>query len=66
VGHRRNAAALDALTVANSALAMPNIAGLLLDPPVDFYSEFAFPSMSDFVFDEAPMMVASLDPTETP
>jgi hypothetical protein len=43
-----------------------DIAGLPLDQPVDSYSEFAFPSMPDFSFDEPQVMVASFDPLDTP
>jgi len=40
-------------------------AGLVLDLPVDYYSEVTFPAMPDFG-DEQPLLVASLDPTEAP
>lgn len=43
----------------------PDLA-LLLDLPVDYFSEITFPPMSDYVIDEPAMMFASLDPTETP
>ena len=43
------------------------VAGLLLDLPVDSFSEMvAFPAMPDYVVDEPLLMIAGLDPTQTP
>jgi len=43
------------------------VAGSLLDPPVDSYSETAtFPTMPDYVVDEPLLMLAGLDPMQTP
>jgi hypothetical protein len=43
------------------------VAGLLLDLPVDSYSEtVAFPAMPDYVVDEPLLMIAGLDPMQTP
>lgn len=41
-------------------------AALSMDLPADYFSEISFPPMSDLVIDELPVMLASLDPTETP
>lgn len=43
----------------------PDVA-LGLDLPADYFGEITFPPMSDLVIDEPPLMLASLDPTETP
>lgn len=43
----------------------PDVA-LLLDLPVDYFSEFSFPPMPDLIIDEPPLMVAGLDPLQTP
>ncbi len=43
-----------------------SVDGLLLDLPVDYFSEVTFPPMGDFGTDEQPMLMAGLDPTETP
>jgi hypothetical protein len=42
------------------------VAGLLLDLPADSFSEVTFPPMSDYSVDDAPIMMASLDPLDTP
>jgi hypothetical protein len=52
---------------ANFPTAETELAGLLLDLPVDSYSEtVAFPAMPDYVVDEPLLMIAGLDPTQTP
>jgi hypothetical protein len=43
----------------------PDVA-VLLDLPADYFGEITFPPMSDMVIDEPAIMVAGLDPTETP
>lgn len=43
----------------------PDVA-LLLDLPADYFSELSFPPMPDFGVDEPPLMVAGLDPLQTP
>lgn len=52
---------------ANFPTAETEVAGLLLDLPVDSYSEtVAFPAMPDYVVDEPLLMIAGLDPMQTP
>ena len=52
---------------ANFPTAETELAGLLLDLPVDSYSEtVAFPAMPDYVVDEPLLMIAGLDPMQTP
>ena len=42
------------------------VAGLMLDLPADYFGETAgFPAMPDYVVDE-PILIAGLDPTQTP
>jgi hypothetical protein len=41
-------------------------AGMMLDLPVDYFSESSFPPMPDFGADEPPLLLAGLDPTQTP
>ena len=43
----------------------PDVA-LLLDLPADYFGEFSFPPMPDFGVDEPPLMIAGLDPLQTP
>ena len=43
-----------------------SVDGLLLDLPADYFSEVTFPPMADFGVDEQPLMLAGLDPMETP
>jgi hypothetical protein len=43
----------------------PDVA-LLLDLPVDYFGELSFPPMPDFGVDEPPLMIAGLDPLQTP
>jgi hypothetical protein len=51
----------------NLPTAETEVAGLLLDLPVDSYSETAaFPAMPDYVVDEPLLMIAGLDPMQTP
>jgi hypothetical protein len=39
---------------------------VLLDLPADYFGEVTFPPMSDMVIEEPAIIVANLDPTETP
>jgi hypothetical protein len=41
-------------------------AGLSLELPSGYFAEVSFPPMADFGVDELPLLVAGLDPTETP
>jgi hypothetical protein len=43
----------------------PDVA-VLLDLPADYFGEVTFPPMSDMVIEEPAIIVANLDPTETP
>ena len=51
---------------ANYPASEASIAGVMLDPRVDYYSESPFQPMPDSGADEPPLLVAGLDPTQTP
>ena len=65
-GSQFDAAAEDEPTQVAFSASETADAGLILDLPVDYYSEVTFPAMPDFGEDEQPLLVASLDPTEAP